>query len=679
MLWQPSGIGTAVYRPTTLATMLALALGTVVPAHAFEFSAADGEITGSFDTTLSLGGLWRMQRPNAALISMANGGTSRDPNADDGNLNYRRGELVSSALKATHDLEVNYRNYGLFVRGSYFYDEAIMGKSELERSARHEAGRDAEILDAFVRGRFDIGERQLSLRLGRQVVSWGESTFILNGINVLNPLNVSRLRIPGSELREGLTPNTMVWAAQELTENLSLEAVWLAEWERTKIDPTGTFFSTNDFVGTGGNIAYSGFGRRDDGNAPPGVFPVAPTGQFYAPRTGDRRPSDGGEYGVAFRAFLPGLNHTEIGIYHLNYHSRTPYASGYRGGISAPATIASPLPPGADQALTAAGLPVAPGVPGCTILDVPTFGALHNPANIGALAAVLGGNVAQATQLSALNATNAACGRAALAGGAGSYFVEYPEDIRLFGLSFNTAGPAGIALQGEYSYRDNQPLQLPAAELLGAAVGIGNQLTGTDPLQAAGVPYGTEISGYRRVPMHQVQVTGTKAIPSIWGADQMIIIGELGYTRLDLPGDLQFAAPGCHLPQPGSSTAASFGATDSGCFTTGDSWGYRFLTRLEYPNALGAATLTPRLVFSHDVSGRSPTFNEGAKAITFGLGANYLQTWQADLSYTRFFGGRTISGVDPLPNTAGQPQTYASHTNPLKDRDFLSLSISYSF
>jgi len=42
------------------------------------------------------------------------------------------------------------------------------------------------------------------VRLGRQVISWGESTFIPNGINVINPIDVARLRTPGSELREAL-------------------------------------------------------------------------------------------------------------------------------------------------------------------------------------------------------------------------------------------------------------------------------------------------------------------------------------------------------------------------------------------------------------------------------------------------------------------------------------------
>jgi hypothetical protein len=284
--------------------------------------------------------------------------------------------------------------------------------------------------------------------------------------------------------------------------------------------------------------------------------------------------------------------------------------------------------------------------------------------------------------LSALNATNAACATAA--GRAGTYFVEYPEDIHLWGASFNTAGPWGVALQGEYSYRSNQPMQVPSAELLLAALGLANQLTSTNPATAAAVPYGTEISGYRRVKMHQVQMTGTKAFGPTLGAEQFIAVGEIGWTYLDLPSDLKFAGPGCHLPQPGSSGSSAFNSFDTDCFATRNSWGYRLVGRLDYTNVFDAATLSPRLVFAHDVDGVGPTFNESTKAITIGLGFNYQQKWTADVAYTSFFGGRVYGGTD-TPNTAsgalppGQSADYASNSNPLRDRDFVSISISYAF
>ena len=51
------------------------------------------------------------------------------------------------------------------------------------------------------------------------------------------------------------------------------------------------------------------------------------------------------------------------------------------------------------------------------------------------------------------------------------YFTEFPEDIQLIGLSFNTQFQrTGIALQGEVSYRQDVPLQFDDVEVLFAAL-----------------------------------------------------------------------------------------------------------------------------------------------------------------------------------------------------------------
>jgi len=666
-------------RLSGVAAAVACALGAIPAAQAFPFS--HDEVTGSLDTTISVGALWRTQSRDPGLVAIVNGGTSRDPNADDGNLNYDSGDLTSLAAKATVDLLLKWRDYGMFVRGTAFYDWAVDRKDGLGPEARDRLVSDAEILDAFVFGKWSIAGRTLNLRAGNQVVSWGESTFIPNGINILNPIDVSRLRLPGSELKEAFLPTPMVWGSQELTDTTTIEATWLASWDKTRIDPRGVFFSTNDFAVDDGDFAYTGFGRRNDQHGAAGIFPVSPTAQLKAPRGADRNPSDSGQYGVALRQFVPDWNNTEFGLFFVNYHSRTPLVSGTRGGITAAQTISQNLTPQQVAALTAARIPaVAQGNPACTALNVPSFGALFTPTNIAALAPIVGG-AANATALAALNATNAACATAA--GRAGQYFLEYPEDIQLWGLSANTAGPWGIALQGEWSYRRNQPLQLPSAELLLAALGLANQLTSTNPVAAAAVPYGTEISGYRRVKMHQVQATGTKSFGPQLAAEQLVVVGEVGWTYLDLPDDLKFAGPGCHLPQPGSSTASAFNSVSTDCFATRNSWGYRLVGRLDYADVFGA-TVSPRLVWSHDVAGVGPTFNESAKALTFGIGFNYQQKWTADIAYTNFFGGRTYGGTD-VPNAAsgplppGQSADYASNSNPLRDRDFVSISISYAF
>jgi hypothetical protein len=640
------------FRSNPLAAAVLLALSTA-PAYAVSFESESGEVKGSFDTTVSIGAAWRMESRDPSLVGITNGGTARDVNSDDGNLNYDKGEAVYSAIKFTHDFELSYQNYGMFLRGTYFFDPVNDTNEFLGPVARDRMVAEADLLDAYVRGAFDVGGRNLNLRLGSQVVSWGESTFILNGINVINPVDVSRLRVPGAELKEGLVPSNMVWASQEVSSTVSVEGFVLATWNKTKIDPRGSFFSTTDALSDDGDKIYVGSGRRVDQHRPQVAFGVVPgvsdfSAPVWAPRSADRNPSDSGQFGLAMRWFAPELNSTEFGFYAMNYHSRTPYLSAIRGA----ATIS--------------------GVDAATMAFVPSFSA--------------GGCTTSSTLIN----FNVLAGFNPLSqglcvGGAqplvqANYFADYPENIHLYGVSFNTAGPAGIALQGEYSYRSNQPVQLATTEVILAAGGLANNITGGD-VAAASVTPGTEITGYRRVKMHQVQLTGTKAFGPMMAAEQFVLVGEAGFTHQDLPKDLLFAGPGVFLPAQGSSTLTTSGSTQPGMqgYATRSSWGYRLVGRLDYPNAIGAVTVSPRLAYSHDVDGVSATFNEGTKAATLGVGFNYRQNLQADIAYTWFWGGRTYSGTDPGAVPAGQSPNYASSANPLKDRDFLAVSVSYSF
>jgi hypothetical protein len=471
-------------------------------------------------------------------------------------------------------------------------------------------------------------------------VSWGESTFIPNGINIINPIDLNQFRTPGSELRDALIAMPMLWGAQEISTNVTVEALVLADHDKVRLDPRGTFFSTTDALSDDGDRIFIGSGRRVDQHNDLGIFGVDADAAVWAPRAPDRNPRDGGEFGVALRLFSPNLNNTEFGVFAIHYHSRTPILSATRGAATTQTAAAlAGLDPGCANSMLI-NFNTVPGVGGA------------NP---------LGQNVCTG----AIPAT---------------YFADYPEDIRLYGLSFNTQGPAGIAIQGEWSYRPNQPIQLATTEIILAAGGLANNITG-DANQSASVVPGTEIRGFRRIETHQIQTTLTKAFGPSLGSDQLIAIGEIGYTHLDLPDDLLFAGPGVFLPAQGSNTATTSGSTQPGNegYATRNSWGYRLLARMEFNNAVGAATLSPRVGFSHDVEGVSPTFNEDTKAVTVGLGYNLRQVWQADLAYTSFYGGRTYSGVDPGPVPAGQSPSFATSANPLKDRDFLAVSLSYAF
>ena len=115
--------GTATVYPAFLrrapvaALTAAIAMMAAGPAAAFQFEI--GPVKGNLDNTVSYGALWRAQGQSDQLIGIANGGTARTVNADDGNLNYKSGDIVNQIFRATHELELKYGdNFGIFVRGS---------------------------------------------------------------------------------------------------------------------------------------------------------------------------------------------------------------------------------------------------------------------------------------------------------------------------------------------------------------------------------------------------------------------------------------------------------------------------------------------------------------------------------------------------------------------------------
>jgi hypothetical protein len=118
--------------------------------------------------------------------------------------------------------------------------------------------------------------KNLRLRAGRQVISWGESTFIPNGINVINPVDLSKLRVPGSELKEGLIPTAGIWGSQELTKAASVEGFYLTNFDKVRLDPRGSYFSNNDAASDDADRVVVSFGRRRDQHTMPPGNPVPP-------------------------------------------------------------------------------------------------------------------------------------------------------------------------------------------------------------------------------------------------------------------------------------------------------------------------------------------------------------------------------------------------------------------
>ena len=311
-----------------------------LPAQAVEFGA--GELRGSLDTTVSHGVTVRVGRRSDVLAAGAND--------NDGNLNYGRG-VVSNTSKFTSDLDVEIGNFGAFARVTGFFDfeneNNERERTPLSDEAKDRVGKNVDVLDLYATGAFDVGGAALDLRLGRHVLNWGESTFIQNGINAINPFDVSSLRTPGSELREALLPVSMFSAAVAPTDTLSVEGFYQLDWEKTEIDPVGSYFSVTDYVGPGATRAViplsedvndEGFGFgpitpaiNADLGGPWGAdsHPQPPfdAGFLNVTRASDRDPGDSGQWGVALRHLAEDLNATEFGFYFINYHSRLPIVS----------------------------------------------------------------------------------------------------------------------------------------------------------------------------------------------------------------------------------------------------------------------------------------------------------------------------------------------------------------
>jgi hypothetical protein len=685
---------------TLIRPLPALVAAILAPHAAQAVDFAPGGWNGSFDTTVSFGQTWRDEERDPRLIGTANGGSGRSPNIDDGDLNYRKGR-VSSAYKLVAELSLDRgENFGLFVRGSMLYDD-LVEDSQTDRTPISESGKDLagsylRLLDAFVYGRWDVGGHLLDVRAGRQVVNWGESTFIQGGINgAINHFDVAALRVPGSELREAYLPQEILKVGFGLTDNVTVEGIGIFDWNRTQPEPVGTYFSSNDFVPRGGEEVFLGFGAFSDQGTD-----FRPLGgpfieNFQAvPRGPTLEPSHDGQYGMALRWFLPDFAQgTEFGFFFVNYHSKLPLISGRTGSqaglanslgtltaaIATAQGLASGLPLDAAVAI-AAGAGANAAAENGGDLSVETAAGY---ATIAGNTVLGGGNVtSQATALATHEYAQTA-----------RYFTEYPEDIQLYGVSFNTQlGTSGIALQGEVSYRQDVPLQFDDVEVLFAALtpfeaaalgaqGIAMPAACAAPLttltrcgQLGGFGTDQVVQGWDIFDVWQGQMTATKAFPPMLGASQLIAVAEAGYTHVaSMPSKTEGGPNGRGLRFNGPGTSVSGNPELAGRhfneveplnrFADADSWGYRLALRLDYLSLIGAWNFSPRFVWSQDVDGTTPgpggNFVDGRRGATLGVLASYQSKLEFDVSYTTFDG--------------------AGRYNELGDRDFIAANIKYSF
>jgi len=636
-------------RKTLTAVSLSIASLFAVPAaHAFELKLEDGW-KGSLDTTVSLGTSWRMQSPDPGLYGRADGaripglplGTGGS-NTDSGNLNWDKGDQFSTLLKVTSDLSLNKGNMGAFARVKAWYDYALEDQSV--RAGHHgnnwtlnsklsDSGYDRlqkfsgiALLDAYVYNTFDVAGKPLQLRFGNQVINWGESLFI-QGINQINPIDLSALRKPGAEVKEAFLPVTAISANLGLGEGRSIEAFYQFRWTPSNIDSCGAYFgvvetqlttkagracstvlTTLSYVGAPVNAEFSNFSAANFAGAT----------QFYVPMRDGRDGKDSGQFGLAFRMPVEAIE-SEFGLYAVRFSSRLPYASGESGTNL-----------------------------GASSLDHPT-----NRARSGV----------QSTSYRP-----------------GKGFWEYPEDVSVYGLSLST-NIAGWSVGAELSRTADQPAQINANDLLYGLLNGRGPMGTTAQLATLAGP-GTEVSGFDRVNKDQLQFNAVKIFPRLLNSAQGIFVGEVAMQKTNLRSDRRYGrafiygfgwdpsmTPLITTEAAWCAAGAANGSTNrnqDGCkndgYATENSWGYRARLGLEYPNFMNTgATLFPTFSFSHDVSGYSVDnqFIEDRKVYGASFRFNIQRVHNIELSYIQY----------------GDSAKY----DPFRDRDFMSLVFSTTF
>lgn len=310
-------------------------LGLLVSAQAFgvETELEDGTRISS-TTMLSYGAQWRAQRPVGALVGPAYGGVSGSSANDDGNLNYKKNDLVSSVVKVVSDVELKKDNYGALLRAKGWYDNAWKNKDVPHGSSvnnyapgplsdqgfvREARFSGVALLDAYAYGNFRLDNSDLTVRVGKQVLNWGESTFF-QGLNQTSPLDVPALRRPGAQIKEGLIPVETAyfnWAPKD--KPISFEGFYEWKFRPFVVDGCGTFFSTSD-IGVDNSCKASA-------NLGPAIgFPDGSVG--YMQRGENRKAKNSGQYGLATHYNVESID-TQLGLYATNLHSGIPIFSAY--------------------------------------------------------------------------------------------------------------------------------------------------------------------------------------------------------------------------------------------------------------------------------------------------------------------------------------------------------------
>jgi hypothetical protein len=192
-------------------------------------------------------------------------------NADNGRTNFDSGDVFDVTQRAYSEIIGNTddgTSVNLSFVGTYNPVVDVNGNPEFapfSNEQQDEIESDLTLLNAYVTKDLNMDH---TLTVGRFVTSWGESTFIPIGMNGLttNAVDLSKLRNPGSSIKEALIPTEQITLEGFLSDGWSYEAYLQFNEAHVELDEEGQFFGSD--VAAGDRLIISGqYSRNDQASA----------------------------------------------------------------------------------------------------------------------------------------------------------------------------------------------------------------------------------------------------------------------------------------------------------------------------------------------------------------------------------------------------------------------------
>ena len=282
--------------------------------NAMEIDAGNPDLAIRWDNTLKYSAATRLKNPMPELLS--------NPNSDDGDRNFRRG-LISSRYDLFSELDVVYqKTMGLRLSGAAWYDPVYLRPNanpgfaggavpnqtsvpynQFTDAARDIHGRDAEVLDAFVFGKFDLAGHGTTFRAGRHSLLWGESLFFGNNAIAGGqmPVDVVKLlSVPNTQFNEAIRPVPMLSGQYQINAAMSVGAYAQFASSRSRVPAVGSYFSSTDLAVDGAENLFVG---------------------TFLPRQPDQQAKRYGQGGLQFK-FRDG--DVDYGLYAIQFHDKAP-------------------------------------------------------------------------------------------------------------------------------------------------------------------------------------------------------------------------------------------------------------------------------------------------------------------------------------------------------------------